>query len=103
MNMYDQPSANPDPSARVCDTEFRQLFIKFCSLVCILYHKKLNLANIFLLVLKEDRIKRLYMSVCEFDSEYEGLKCFLEYDNTLHKSKYIKKYLNSTAKKRRRK
>tara|TARA_Y100000310_G_C20653192_1_gene800605 strand:+ start:817 stop:1122 length:306 start_codon:yes stop_codon:yes gene_type:complete len=101
MIIYDQPSANPDPSAQVCDDEFRQLFIKFCSLVCILYHKKLNLANIFLLVLKEDRIKKLYMSICEFDSDYEALKCFLQYDNTLHKSKYIKKYLNS-AKKRKK-
>lgn len=101
--MYDQPSINPDPRAQITNQEFRYLFIQFCSLVCILYHKKLNLANIFLLVLKEDRIKKLYMSICDFDCEYEALKCFLEYDSTLHKSKYIKKYLNSTAKKRKTK
>ena len=38
------------------------------------------------------------MSMCEFDSEYVALKTFLEYDNTLHKSKYIKKYLNTINK-----
>ena len=38
------------------------------------------------------------MSLCDFDSEYTALKVFLEYDSTLHKSKYIKKYLNSLNK-----
>ena len=37
----------------------------------------------------------LYKRLCEFDTDYGALKCFLEYDSALHKSKYIKKYLNA--------
>jgi hypothetical protein len=92
-----------DPRNHICEYEFKALFLRFCTLVCILHNKKLNLANIFLLVLKEEKIKQLYMDICEFDCEYEALRTFLEYDNSLHKSKYIKKYLNArngTPKKR---
>ena len=87
-----------DPSSRLKEEEFRQGFVCFCSLMCVVHNKKLNLANIFLLLLKNQKIMNLYMSICEFDSEYSALKSFLEYDSTLHKSKYIKKYLNSLNK-----
>lgn len=93
--MLNPNSINPDPSARVLEHEFKVLFIKFCALICIMHNKKLNLANIFLLVLKDKKVKSLYKSVCDFECDYEALRCFLEYDNTLHKSKYIKKYLNA--------
>ncbi len=100
---FNRESLGLDPSANVCEREFKILFLRFCTLVCILHNKKLNLANIFLLVLKNKKIKELYMTVCEFDCEYEAYRCFLEYDNALHKSKYIKKYLNTIpAKKKKR-
>lgn len=89
--------SNPTPISRIEDEEAKNLFIVFCSLVSILNNKKINLANIFLLLLKEKKVLELYMRVCEFDTEFEGLKYFLEYDNSIHKSKYIKKYLNSAA------
>ena len=97
MMIPNSKSINPDPSARVLDAEFRVLFIKFCALICIMHNKKLNLANIFLLILKDKKIKQLYKAICDFECDYEALRCFLEYDNTLHKSKYIKKYLNATG------
>jgi|TARA_Y100000310_G_scaffold314888_1_gene364746 hypothetical protein len=102
MSLIDLNAGKFDPSAKICDREFRTLFLQFCSLVCILHNKKLNLANIFLLVLKENKIKRLYKTICEFDSDYEAYKAFLGFDGSLYKSKYIKKYLNTTAKKSRR-
>ncbi len=102
MNTYEQESSNPSPTSRVCNDEFKDLFIKFCALMCIINHKKLNLANIFLMVLKDDKVKKLYMTVCEFDSDYEALEYFLKFDGTLHKSKYIKKYLNSAYKRKGR-
>tara|TARA_R110002050_G_scaffold6130_3_gene25955 strand:- start:1662 stop:1964 length:303 start_codon:yes stop_codon:yes gene_type:complete len=88
------------PIDRICLRESKDLFISFCTLICILYNKKLNLANIFLLLLKEKKVMDLYKSICEFETDFEGVKYFLEYDSSLHKSKYIKKYLNSQAKKR---
>ena len=103
MNTYEQESSNPSPTSRVCNDEFKDLFIKFCALMCIINHKKLNLANIFLYLLKEKKAMELYKTMCDFDHEFEALKCFLDYDGSLHKSKYIKKYLNAqngvTAKK----
>ena len=92
---------NTDPSNNIVDLEQKNNFLKFCTLVCIIHNKKLNLANIFLLILQEKQIKKLYMNMCDFDTEMEALKSFFEYDSTLHKSKYIKKYLNSRTFKRK--
>lgn len=91
---------NQDPRANIINVERRNNFLKFCSLMCILHNKKLNLANIFLLVLQERKIRKLYMQLCDHYTEFEALRSFFEFDSTLHKSKYIKKYLNSPAFKR---
>ena len=99
--MSNKESLCMDPSANICAREFKKHFLLFCSLICILHNKKLNLANIFLLVLKDKQIKQLYMDTCELDREYEALKLFLEYDSALHKSKYIKKYLNAKPARKR--
>ena len=99
-NYDDLEKSNSTPISKIYDEEYRSLFLTFCSLICILYNKKLNLANIFLLTLKEPKVLDLYKTVCELDTDFEALKCFLEYDSSLHKSKYIKKYLNSKAKRK---
>ena len=91
---------NTDPANNIVDLEQKNNFLKFCTLVCIIHNKKLNLANIFLLILQEKQIKKLYMAMCDFDTEMEALKSFFDFDSTLHKSKYIKKYLNSRTFKR---
>ncbi len=97
MTDHDTEKSNCTPISKIEDREFKNLFIKFCALISILNNRKLNLANIFLLLLKEKKMLQLYMRICEFDTDFEGLKYFLEYDSALHKSKYIKKYLNSTC------
>ena len=97
MNNLNQ---NTDPANNIVDLEQKNNFLKFCTLVCIIHNKKLNLANIFLLILQEKQIKKLYMEMCDFDTEMEALKSFFDFDSTLHKSKYIKKYLNSRTFKR---
>ena len=91
---------NTDPANNIVDLDQKNNFLKFCTLVCIIHNKKLNLANIFLLILQEKQIKKLYMEMCDFDTEMEALKSFFDFDSTLHKSKYIKKYLNSRTFKR---
>ena len=106
MRFLEHEDIKADPCARICENEFKVLFLCFCSLMCILHNKKLNLANIFLLLLKEKKAIDLYKQICEFDNDYAALKSFLEYDVTLHKSKYIKKYLNAkngTTKKAKKK
>jgi len=71
-------------------------FLCFCSLVCIINGKKLNLPNIFLLVLKNETYKTLLKYLLTIDNDYDLFKFFIDYDSTISKSKYISKYLNSS-------
>lgn len=75
--------------------ELNHNFLCFCSLLCIINGKKLNLPNIFLLVLKNETYKSLMKYMLTIDNDYELLKHFIDYDYTISKSKYISKYLNS--------
>ena len=70
-------------------------FLCFCSLVCIINGKKLNLPNIFLLVLKNETYKNLLKYLLTIDNDYDLFKFFIDFDSTISKSKYISKYLNS--------
>jgi len=70
-------------------------FLCFCSLMCILNGKKLNLPNIFLLVLKNEAYKSLLKYMLTIDNDYDLFKFFIDYDSKISKSKYISKYLNS--------
>jgi len=71
-------------------------FLCFCSLVCIINGKKLNLPNIFLLVLKNETYKTLLKYLLTIDNDYNLFKFFIDFDSTISKSKYISKYLNSS-------
>jgi hypothetical protein len=70
-------------------------FLSFCSLLCMLSGKKLNLPNVFLLVLKNVKYKQILKQLVSIDTDFELFKLFIEYDPTLSKSKYISKFLNS--------
>ena len=84
-----------DPVRRMYDSEFDDCFVKFCSFVCIVNNKKINLANIFILILKDKRYRDVYKMLSDIDSDYDILLKFLQYDSSLYKSKYISNYLNS--------
>lgn len=75
--------------------EMHHNFLSFCSFLCLLIGKKLNLPNIFLLILKNNNYKSILKTLVSVDSDYELFKMFIEYDPTLSKSKYISKFLNS--------
>jgi hypothetical protein len=70
-------------------------FLKFCSFVCILHGKKLNIANIFLLVLKHQNYRELLRLALDVDTDLQIFRYFLRFDASLSKSKYISKFLNS--------
>jgi hypothetical protein len=86
----------PGSNSRIYEEEYVDNFLKYCALVCVVNNKKLNLANIFIITLKSSHLRSVYKELCDVDNDYDALKLFLEYDSTLHKSKYIKKYLNNT-------
>ncbi len=77
-------------------SEFEQEhnMLAFCSFLTIVYGKKLNLPNIFLLLLKNKKYRDLFKSMLDLECDYQIFKMFVDYDPTLHKSKYISKYLN---------
>jgi hypothetical protein len=70
-------------------------FLKFCSFICILYGKKMNIANIFLLVLKNQSYRDLLKLSLDVDTDLQIFRYFIRYDASLSKSKYISKFLNS--------
>ncbi len=70
-------------------------FLKFCSFVCILHGKKLNIANIFLIVLKNPNYRELLRLALDVDTDLQIFRYFLRFDASLSKSKYISKFLNS--------
>lgn len=85
-----------DPIEKAYHKEYRHQFLSFCTYCCMIKNKKMNLANIFLLLLQDEQIRIIFKSMCEIDSDYVALKKFLEYDVSLHKSKYIRNFLTET-------
>jgi hypothetical protein len=76
--------------------ESLHLFKTFCSYLCIVKSKKLNIANILLLYLQDNNVRNLFKVLLSVYTDFEAIKLFLEFDPTLYKSKYIMKYLNSS-------
>ena len=72
-------------------------FLTLCSFVSIAENRKLNLANVFLLVLKEEKYRNLFKEGLLLDNNFELVKTFLQHDPYLYKSKYITKFLKKNA------
>ena len=92
MNITNNPT---NPVKQMIRDEYQQNFLSFCTYVCLVKNKKLNLANIFLLLLSEPNMRSVFKIICDIDDDYTALKRFLEYDPTLYRSKYIKNYIES--------
>jgi hypothetical protein len=75
--------------------ESGHLFLAFCSLVTLLHTKKMNLANVFLILLQNSSLRELFKVYCDVETDFAMVQAFLKFDPSLHKSKYIMKYLNS--------
>jgi pantothenate kinase len=63
--------------------------------MCLINGKKLNLPNIFLLLLNNDAYKALLKHMLTIDNDFDLFKFFIDYESSISKSKYISKYLNS--------
>jgi len=82
MNLFEQQ-----------ETEY--YLLAFCSFLTILHGKKLNLPNIFLLLLKNKKYRDIFKTMLDLETDYQIFKIFVDYEPNLCKSKYISKYLNS--------
>jgi len=77
--------------------EIEHVFKSLCSLLCIVYNKKLNLANILLLYLQHSDIRDLFKTTLSLTTDFEAVRVFLDFDSCLYKSKYIMKFLNNKS------
>lgn len=90
---------NHDPSANLVDTESTHLFLCFCTFVMNLKGKKLSIQNVFIQTLSSDKLKTILKDILDLETDYELVKVFLDFDNTISKSKYVTKFLNNSKKK----
>lgn len=87
-----------NPSQDIIDRESEHILLSFCTFCTLLKGKKLSLQNVFILVLQDEKLKKVLGELLGVDSTYEIVKIFLEHDPTITKSKYITKWLNSRRK-----
>lgn len=87
-----------DPSEQITDYEQTHLFLSFCSFTTLTNTKKLNLANVFICLLKNENFRELFKTYCDLKNDFTAVKFFLQFDSSLYKSKYIMKFLNNSRK-----
>ena len=90
--------SNVDPVSTMYESESIRVFLSFCSFVCIVKNKKMNLPNIFLWLLKDEKLREIFKMLSDLETDYDVLKYFLDHDPTLYKSKYIRNFLNENGK-----
>ena len=78
------------------ENELNHLFLSFCSYITLTHTKKLNLANIFLLLLQNSELRSFFKKYCDIPSDYAVVTTFLKFDPGLYKSKYVMKFLNNS-------
>lgn len=89
---------NYDPSSNLISNESTHLFLCFCTFVMNLKGKKLSIQNVFIQTLSSEKLKTILKEILNLDTDYELVRVFLEYDNSIAKSKYVTKFLNSNKK-----
>jgi len=93
MGRLTQAILEGDPTYQVYRKEYQHYFLSFCTLVCHLGNKKMNLPNIFITLIKNRELREVFKQLISVDSNYDLFKRFLETDPTLYKSKYIKNFI----------
>lgn len=86
------------PISDISSQETRHIINSFCTLVSFYYNKKMNYANVFITVLNNAKLRKIYKELIDETDDYEAIKLFLSVEPNICKSKYISKYLNSHSK-----
>jgi len=85
------------PISDIEEGELCCLFAKFCTFVTLINGKKLNTANVLLHFLKNKQLRKIFKELFDVDTDFESIQLFLRFDPSIHKSKYVMKYLNSAC------
>jgi hypothetical protein len=87
-----------NPAQSIIDKESEHILLSFCTYCTLLKGKRLSLQNVFILVLDDRKINRMLKDLLGVDSDYDVVKIFLDFDNSITRSKYVTKYLNTRNK-----
>tara|TARA_R110002012_G_scaffold223782_1_gene395774 strand:- start:122 stop:418 length:297 start_codon:yes stop_codon:yes gene_type:complete len=83
-----------NPAGEITKRELDHLLLCFCTFCCQLKGKRLSLQNIFVLVLKEEKLRNMLKTILTVETDFEMVKMFIEFEPQIAESKYITKYLN---------
>lgn len=95
MQDIDYEPISNDPGKSLYNAELEITFYSFCSFVCMLKNKKMNIANIFITVLSDQELLDLFIHLCDHTSKYDAARTFFSIEPSLQTSKYIKRYINT--------
>jgi hypothetical protein len=87
-----------DPSNSMIENEQMHLFMCYCTFIVNLQGKKMSVQNVFVYTLQNEKMRNLLKRLLSLDTDFEVVKTFLDFDQSLVKSKYVTKYLNSRTK-----
>ena len=87
-------SYSTDPIRHMYRQDLEHAFYSFCSLVCMLKNKKMNIASVFIEILENEGLQKVFMEICDHQTKYDAVRAFLTIEPALQKSKYIKRYIN---------
>lgn len=93
--MLNNQPVSPSPSKSIIQNETEHLLLCFCTYCTLLKGKKISLQNVFILVLKEQKLRQILKDVLSVENNFELVKLFIDFDPSITESKYITKYLNS--------
>lgn len=86
------------PHLVIEDTELVHSFYSFCTFCYLYYGKKINFATIFVKILQDEKLKKLYKLCISESSDFEAFKKFIVFEPSITKSKYITKVINKNKK-----
>lgn len=81
--------------------EYYDMILTFCTYVCMIKNKKMNYPSIFVTVIEDDTLLDAYIEFCGFDEEREAILEFMKFDESIIKSKFIKKVINNGGARRK--
>ena len=79
------------PYQRLRSVEFLKSVLCFGSLFSMVLDKKINIANLFIMILENKDVRDLFTEITETDNEYESLLGLLQLYPSLLKSKNAKR------------
>ncbi len=85
MLINNSNNKSTDPSYNLEIDEFNQTIIKLGSFVSMLYNKRLNYIALLSIIMKNEKIKRLYIEMTGIPSIYTIIQLFIQNTPNLHK------------------